>query len=152
MAFLRFAKESVDIGLIETGLGGRLDATNIVNPELSIITSISHDHTELLGDTLTKIAGEKAGIIKPGKPVLIGCLPKEAEVVMRTTAEARGCKLYCVRDASPKRTCQRQILQGTFNDGMPLLLSMRLSYCKNAFPLRQTIPFNQFTGPGAGKR
>ena len=64
MAFLRFAEAEVDIALIETGLGGRLDATNVVDPELSIITSISLDHVEQLGDTLTAIASEKAGIIK----------------------------------------------------------------------------------------
>ena len=113
MAFLRFAEDgtdggvdgamlssggAVDIGLIETGLGGRLDATNVVEPELSIITSISFDHMEMLGDTLAKIAAEKAGIIKPGKPVLIGCLPEEAEAVIRSVAAERGAALYAVRD------------------------------------------------------
>lgn len=98
MAFMRFASEEVDIALIETGLGGRLDATNVVEPELSIITSISLDHTELLGDSLAQIAGEKAGIIKPGKPVVMGCLPDEAEQVIRDTAKVRGCELYSVRE------------------------------------------------------
>lgn len=98
MAFCRFAAEAVDIALIETGLGGRLDATNVVDPELSIITSISFDHMEQLGDTLAKIAGEKAGIIKPGKPVLMGCLPEEAEAVIRAVAAERGSPCYEVRE------------------------------------------------------
>lgn len=99
MAFLRFAQESVDIGIIETGLGGRLDATNVVTPEISVITSISYDHTEILGDTLAQIASEKAGIIKPGKPVVMGLLPEEAASVIRSVARERGCRLYSVADS-----------------------------------------------------
>lgn len=72
LAFNYFAKSNVDIAIIETGLGGRLDSTNIVNPMLSVITNIGLDHTALLGNTLTKIATEKAGIIKPYIPVVIG--------------------------------------------------------------------------------
>lgn len=72
MAFAFFASEKVDIAVIETGLGGRLDATNIITPIISVITNISFEHTELLGDTLDKIAAEKAGIIKTNIPVVIG--------------------------------------------------------------------------------
>ena len=72
MAFLYFAENQVDFAVIETGLGGRLDATNILKPELSVITSISLEHTEFLGETLEEIAQEKAGIIKPGVPVILG--------------------------------------------------------------------------------
>ena len=72
LAFYVFAKEKVDFAIIETGLGGRLDATNIITPILSIITSISLDHTDILGDTLYKIASEKAGIIKKEVPVIVG--------------------------------------------------------------------------------
>jgi dihydrofolate synthase/folylpolyglutamate synthase len=72
MAFDYFAKQKVDIAIVEVGLGGRLDSTNIITPELSVITNISYDHMNLLGDTLAKIAFEKAGIIKPGIPVVIG--------------------------------------------------------------------------------
>lgn len=72
MAFEYFAKEKVDIAVIETGLGGRLDSTNIISPILSIITNISFDHTAFLGDTLTAIASEKAGIIKRNTPVVVG--------------------------------------------------------------------------------
>ena len=74
LAFHHFAEQQVDIAVIETGLGGRLDSTNIVTPEISVITSIGLDHTHILGDTVVKIAGEKAGIIKNGVPVV---LPKE---------------------------------------------------------------------------
>jgi dihydrofolate synthase/folylpolyglutamate synthase len=101
MAFLHFAKSKVDLAILETGLGGRLDATNVVDPELSIITSISLDHTELLGDTIDQIALEKAGIIKPGKPVLIGKLREEAESVIRQVAKERNCTLYSVRERFP---------------------------------------------------
>ncbi|MFU8849104.1 MAG: bifunctional folylpolyglutamate synthase/dihydrofolate synthase [Opitutales bacterium] len=114
MAFLRFATEQVDLALIETGLGGRLDATNVVDPELSIITSISFDHTEMLGDTLAKIAGEKAGIIKPGKPVLIGCLPEEAEAVIRAVATERGSASYAVRERFEEAALPETNLAGRF--------------------------------------
>lgn len=72
LAFLYFSLEKVDIAVIETGLGGRLDATNVITPILSVITSISLDHTEILGETIEKIAWEKGGIIKKGIPILIG--------------------------------------------------------------------------------
>ena len=70
LAFLYFARHGVDAAVIEVGLGGRLDATNIIIPQVSVITSLSYDHTQFLGDTLAEIAGEKAGIIKPGVPVV----------------------------------------------------------------------------------
>lgn len=72
MAFEYFKQTKVDVAVIETGLGGRLDSTNIINPVLSVITNIGLDHTQILGDTMEKIASEKAGIIKPGVPVVIG--------------------------------------------------------------------------------
>ena len=96
MAFLRFAEQKADLAFLETGLGGRLDATNVVDPELSIITSVSLDHIEQLGDTIEQITWEKAGIIKAGKPVLIGKLPAEAENVVRTVARDKGSPLYSV--------------------------------------------------------
>ncbi len=81
MAFLAFAEAKVDIAIIETGLGGRLDSTNIITPLLSIITNISYDHKDLLGETLAQIASEKAGIIKPNVPVIIGEQNDETERV-----------------------------------------------------------------------
>ena len=74
MAFRYFADEKVDVAVIEVGLGGRLDCTNIIHPDLCIITNISFDHIQFLGDTLAKIAGEKAGIIKAGIPVVLSLI------------------------------------------------------------------------------
>ncbi|MBS0663284.1 MAG: bifunctional folylpolyglutamate synthase/dihydrofolate synthase [Verrucomicrobia bacterium] len=98
MAFLEFRRQRCDIAVIETGLGGRLDATNIVDPEVSVITSISLDHCEYLGDSLAAIAGEKAGIIKPGRPIVMGRVPPEAEVVIRSVAQAQGARLWSVAE------------------------------------------------------
>lgn len=87
LAFLFFAKEKVDYAIIEVGLGGRLDATNIITPILSVITSLSMDHTAVLGNTLALIAGEKAGIIKPGVPIVSSPQKQEALQVLEKTAE-----------------------------------------------------------------
>ena len=89
MAFNYFAQEQVDVAVIEVGLGGRLDCTNIITPALCIITNISPDHTQFLGNTLAGIAGEKAGIIKPGVPVVIGETTPETKEVF--TAKAKEC-------------------------------------------------------------
>src|SRR5438552_1842205 len=98
MAFLQFARRGCDIASIEVGLGGRLDATNIVAPEVCVITSIALDHCETLGNELEQIAAEKAGIIKPGKPVVIGRLPKEAENRIRDLASERAAPLVSVAE------------------------------------------------------
>jgi dihydrofolate synthase/folylpolyglutamate synthase len=90
MAFDWFAEQAVDIAVIEVGLGGRLDSTNIILPELSVITNISYDHTELLGNTLEKIAFEKAGIIKPGIPVVIGEEQEAVKAVFLRVAAEHG--------------------------------------------------------------
>ena len=97
MALFQFARKGCDIGIIETGLGGRLDATNVVLPEVAVITSIGLDHCEMLGDTIELIAAEKAGIIKPGRPVVIGRLPAGAEGVIRRIAAERGAPVHSVR-------------------------------------------------------
>lgn len=89
MAFAWFAHQQVDVAVIETGLGGRLDSTNVIMPELSVITNIGLDHTNLLGTTLTEIAAEKAGIIKPGIPVVIGESSPATDIVF-TDAAARN--------------------------------------------------------------
>ena len=87
LAFSYFAEKQVDIAIIETGLGGRLDSTNLIHPEMSLITNISLDHMDLLGDTLVKIAGEKAGIIKKNIPVVIGeRMPGSAPVFIETAS------------------------------------------------------------------
>lgn len=97
MAFRHFARRACDIAVIEVGLGGRLDATNIVAPEVSVITSIGLDHCEILGPTLAAIATEKAGIIKTGRPVVIGRLPAEAESLIRAIATERRSPVTSVR-------------------------------------------------------
>jgi dihydrofolate synthase/folylpolyglutamate synthase len=94
LAFDYFAQKKVDIAVIETGLGGRLDATNTITPLLSIITDISYDHTHILGETIRKIAYEKAGIIKPGVPILVGPLPKAAEKEIDRVRRMRKSPLY----------------------------------------------------------
>jgi dihydrofolate synthase/folylpolyglutamate synthase len=88
MAFLLFAREQIDTIVLEVGLGGRLDATNVVNPALSVITPVDFDHQFFLGDTLAKIAAEKAGILKPGVQAIFAEQPAEAEAILR--AHAKG--------------------------------------------------------------
>ncbi len=92
-AWLYFAQNEVDLAVMEVGLGGRLDATNVCDrPLVSIITSISREHWQVLGSTLAEIAGEKAGILKPGCPAVIGQLPPEANVVIYRRAAELGCE------------------------------------------------------------
>jgi dihydrofolate synthase/folylpolyglutamate synthase len=93
MAFDHFACERVDIAIIEVGLGGRLDSTNVITPKLSVITNISYDHMNMLGDTLPLIAGEKAGIIKPGVPVVIGETHPESAPVFLEKARSTGSEI-----------------------------------------------------------
>ena len=94
MAFRYFADAGVDVAVVEVGLGGRLDCTNIIRPDLCIITNISLDHVQFLGDTLAKIAGEKAGIIKPGIPVVIGEATPETRPVFARRAEETGAPIH----------------------------------------------------------
>ena len=94
MAFDWFAQEKIDIAVIEVGLGGRLDSTNIITPEVSVITNISFDHMDLLGNTIQKIAFEKAGIIKPGIPVVIGEDQAEINDLFLSVAEKNGSQIH----------------------------------------------------------
>jgi dihydrofolate synthase/folylpolyglutamate synthase len=98
MAFDYFAKEEVDIAIIEVGLGGRLDSTNIVSPLVSVITNIGFDHTQFLGETLREIAFEKAGIIKPHTPVVIGEYKKETISVFQEIAKNNNTELFFAED------------------------------------------------------
>ena len=93
LAFNYFAKEKIDIGIIETGLGGRLDSTNIIHPELSIISNIGIDHTNLLGNTIEKIAKEKAGIIKSNTPIIIGRNQKKIRNILIDVANKKNTTL-----------------------------------------------------------
>lgn len=94
MAFDYFAKQHVDIAIIETGLGGRLDSTNIITPEVSVITNIGKEHTALLGDSLEKISFEKAGIIKPGIPAVVGTTQNETNPVFKEVAALKLAPLF----------------------------------------------------------
>ena len=93
LAFEYFAKQEIDVAVIEVGLGGRLDCTNIIKPEVSIITNISFDHTQFLGNTLTQIAKEKAGIIKHGITAVIGETVKDTKDIFEKTAKAVGAPI-----------------------------------------------------------
>jgi dihydrofolate synthase/folylpolyglutamate synthase len=96
IGFLHFAEAGVEVAVVETGLGGRLDATNVLTPVLSIITSIGRDHTAQLGEALEEIAFEKAGIIKPEKPVVVGSVPSEALEVIREQASKKNARFVPV--------------------------------------------------------
>lgn len=98
MAFKYFAEQNVDYAVIETGLGGRLDATNVLQPEAVIITSISLEHTNILGDTIEKIAGEKAAIIKENTKVFTGNLPEAALRVIEKKCGETGSRLFNIKD------------------------------------------------------
>ena len=98
LAFKYFDEQKVDIAIIEVGLGGRLDCTNIISPRLSIITNISFDHTQFLGDTLAKIAAEKAGIIKKGVPVIIGEANEETSPVFQSKANEVNSDIVFAED------------------------------------------------------
>ncbi len=101
VGFRVFHQAQVDIAVIETGLGGRLDATNVLEPEVCAITSIGLDHEHILGGTLEKIATEKAGILKPGVPVVLGLLPPVAEAVIRRIASERDCEVVSLAEHYP---------------------------------------------------
>jgi dihydrofolate synthase/folylpolyglutamate synthase len=98
MAFWYFAKEKVDIAVIEVGMGGRLDSTNVIIPEVSVITNIGFDHMQFLGNTLPLIAGEKAGIIKPNVPVVISQKQHETFSVFQKKAEETHAPIYFAED------------------------------------------------------
>ena len=112
IAFEYFHRHSCDVVVLEAGMGGRLDSTNIIeNPQLSVITGIALDHTAFLGNTVEKIAAEKAGIIKDGRPVLYGGEDRVAEAVIANTAQERGSTMASVDYG--KLVCERMTLDGT---------------------------------------
>ncbi len=122
MAFQYFREEAVDIAVIETGMGGRLDSTNVITPVLSVITNISKDHMAYLGNTLQAIAGEKAGIIKPGVPVLIGETQDESAEVFNRRASEQSAPIHFADQEVRLRWAERG--KGTFvfvdRDGVPM--------------------------------
>ena len=116
MAFRYFAMQNVDVAVIEVGLGGRLDCTNIIDPELSIITNISIDHTDLLGATLAEIATEKAGVIKPAKPAIIGERQAEVAQVFIDKATEVGASLYFASDEMADAELPECEMKGYYQD------------------------------------
>lgn len=124
MAFEYFAQEQVDFAVVETGLGGRLDSTNIVTPELSVITSISLDHQDMLGNTLKEIAREKAGIIKEGIPAVVGALPFEALEEIKAAASEKHALL-----SEPIRATQDLLYD---SDLSPEVLRLNIGTVKRA--------------------
>jgi dihydrofolate synthase/folylpolyglutamate synthase len=115
MAFHYFAQEKVDIAVIEVGMGGRLDSTNIITPELALITNISFDHQQFLGNTLPKIAAEKAGIIKAARPVVISEYQAECFEVFVSRAQAVDAPLYLAEETY-------QFLSGCMEEGLQKLI------------------------------
>jgi dihydrofolate synthase / folylpolyglutamate synthase len=113
MSFSYFAKEKVDIAVIEAGIGGRLDSTNIITPEVCAITSISKDHVDLLGDTLEKITMEKAGIIKPGIPIVIGEEKEEIKNLLIHVAQRRNSEYV---DATKNKIKYPSDLKGIYQE------------------------------------
>lgn len=112
MAFDYFRQEEVDIAIIEVGMGGRLDSTNVINPLVSLITHIGYDHMEFLGDSLDKIAAEKAGIVKEGVPVVIGERQADTEKVFVETARAQKSAIYFAQDRYQAKV--NQVVNGKY--------------------------------------
>jgi dihydrofolate synthase/folylpolyglutamate synthase len=123
MAFDYFVREQVDIAVIEVGLGGRLDSTNVITPELSLITNIGWDHTDLLGNTLEKIAAEKAGIIKKNVPVVISERQSTVEKVFINKAKQENAPLYFASDTYSVNLAEekRNLLFDVFKDNVPVV-------------------------------
>lgn len=134
MAFDFFARENVDVAVIEVGLGGRLDSTNIIMPVLSVITNIGHDHMDLLGDTLGKVAAEKAGIMKLGIPVVIGETQEQTRNVFTAKAEETGSPMFiadqnfcCVPDEPDYSSETRNYVVTELQSGMSTKVSSGLA-------------------------
>jgi dihydrofolate synthase / folylpolyglutamate synthase len=141
MAFTLFAERQPDYSIIEVGLGGRLDATNLSDPVISVITRIGYDHLKVLGDTLTKIAGEKAGIMRKGRPVVIGDQEPEALVTLKRKAHESGARLVPadtvveIPSADPRRwgmSLSPVAIFGAEVINLPLLGYHQVENCKTA--------------------
>jgi dihydrofolate synthase/folylpolyglutamate synthase len=132
LAFDAFARHQVDIAIVEVGLGGRLDSTNIITPLLSVITNIGWDHMNMLGNTLPLIAGEKAGIIKPGIPVIIGEFQPEVAEVFTNTASERGAPIVFASEQWELISLKKQKEN---NESQDSLLDIRVTSTSKNLPL-----------------
>lgn len=132
-AFLEFADEGVDFAIVETGLGGRLDSTNVLKPLLSVITSISLDHTEFLGCSIEEIAAEKAGIIKQKTPLVAGFLPSSAMAAIEKVSDLLSSKIYKAEDFVKECDFPETSLVGNFQkrNAATSLLAMRVLSSEN---------------------
>ncbi len=151
-AFMHFQQKVVDFQVLETGLGGRLDATNVVTPEVCVITSISLDHTEVLGDTLDKIAAEKAGIIKRGCTVVSSAQAKKAAAVIRETCWRKEARLISVGSDITWRklnsnlsgqSMEVQGLKGSYRITIPLLGTHQLENAAAAAAALEVLGVSQ---------
>ncbi len=152
--FLYFADEKVDIAVIEVGLGGRLDSTNVVSPLVSVITSLSMDHMKVLGDTLEKISFEKAGIIKPGRPVVASPQKPAALDVIKKIAAERGSPLTISSEKYPseplqhsldKQNFRMQTAEGVWEEfSIPLLGRHQIENAVTAYAALQVIKSEGF--------
>jgi len=153
MAFDHFARHQVDWAIIEVGLGGRLDSTNVIRPALSVITNISYDHMDMLGETLPEIAGEKAGIIKPGIPVVIGQTHEETQEVFRQKATTEQAPIFFADQLIETRQIQFSWPYASFGlvdtQGNSLELEMDLVGTYQAHNLATTwVALDQLTSSG----
>ena len=148
MGFQCFAEDAVDVSVIEVGLGGRLDATNVVTPEVSVITPVSLDHMAILGDTIGEIAADKAGIIKPGVPVVVGPQFPEAMAAISAAATAQSAEVTRVGDAVTWRveaasaSGQRLEIRGrrdTYRLLLPLLGEFQAANAANAVGAAESL-------------
>ncbi len=137
LAFDHFRNQQVDVAVIETGLGGRLDATNIIDPILTVITSISREHVSMLGDDLETIASEKAGILKPGIPCVLG--PKAIQESIQSRARALGCPLIFAKSESPFFDDQNSAIAQNALE----VLKPRFSVCSNSVKSRPACRFEK---------
>jgi dihydrofolate synthase/folylpolyglutamate synthase len=140
MAFEYFAQEKVDIAIIETGLGGRLDSTNIINPELSIITNIGWDHMALLGNSLPEIAAEKAGIIKAEVPVIISEAIPESKNVFVEKANLMGAPIYFAEDFLILKSFQNNWETSLFEFEQPLIHLLDAPVFQKNFTIECDLP------------
>ena len=140
MAFEYFAQEKVDIAIIETGLGGRLDSTNIINPELSIITNIGWDHMALLGNSLSEIAAEKAGIIKTNVPIVINETIPESKNVFVEKAKLMGAPIYFAEEFLALKSFQNNWETSLFEFEQPLIHLLDAPVFQKNFTIECDLP------------
>lgn len=146
LAFCYFEDMGVDWAVIEVGLGGRLDCTNIITPELSVITNISLDHTQFLGNTLEAIATEKAGIIKRGVPVVVGETTAETCPVFRRKADEVGAPLYLAEEVSESEPVYSIDLKGSYQQRNVRTISTALNVLCKYHPELLPLPMSLVCG------